>query len=217
MLLGQLVAVSVASNLFYVALLHASSWSSQPLSRDPKSTPKTTPPSVYLPVLMSLLTVAASPYTGEHTFLPNLLLMHGLLIIPLLFPSTSASTVKPIRFSINVGTLYILITLLCLAIRTKTINIALASLPDTSNVSDLTRVFNGAVYETIYSHPAQSSISWDVVWTTCSLVVWVLIGSLNRSWTDILVTFVGIPMDGVGVVAPWVFRKETKRIESKKE
>jgi hypothetical protein len=216
MLLGQLVAISVASNLFYVALLHASSWPSQPLSRDTNSTPKTAPLSIYLPVLMSLLTVAASPYTGEHTFLPNLLLMHGLLVLPLLFPFPSP-TVKPTRFSINIGTLYILITLIALAIRTKTINIALASLPETSNVSDLTRVFNGAVHETIYSHPAQSSIGWDVVWTTCSLVVWVLIGSSNRSWTDILVTFVGIPMDGVGVVAPWVFRKGIRRIETKKE
>ena len=211
MLLGQLVAVSVASNLFYLALFLASTWQSPPSSRN---IPKTTPLYVSLPVLISLLTVAVSPFTDEHTFLPNLLIMHGLLVVPLL-PFLSYP-VKSTRFSINIRTLYILITIIALVLRTKTIHIAIGSLTPTSNVSDLTRVFNKAIYETLYSHPAQSSIGWDVLWTTASLFVWLLIGPTHRSVTDILVTICGIPMDGVGAVAPWVFRKGMKRTEAKK-
>jgi hypothetical protein len=211
MLLGQLVAISVASNLFYLALFLSSTSPSPPSSRHPKLPPKTVPLSVSLPVLISLLTIAISPFTNGYTFLPNILLMHGLLIVPLFFPYAVKST----RYPINIRTLYILITVIALALRTKTIHVALGSLPPTSHVYDLSRVFNTAVVKSLYSHPAQSSIGWDVVWTTTSLVVWILIGPSRRSLYDILITLVGIPMDGVGAVAPWVFRKGIKRTETK--
>ncbi|KAF8225321.1 hypothetical protein L208DRAFT_1368328 [Tricholoma matsutake] len=211
MLLGQLVAISVASNLFYLALFLSSS-TLPPSSRHPNFPLKTAPLSVVLPVLTSLLIIAVLPFTNERTFLPNLLLMHGLLVVPL-FPSSYTATST--RFSINIRTLYILITVIALALRTKTIQFALGSLPPTSGVADLSRVFNMAVHDTLYSHPAQSSIGWDVVWTTGSLVVWMFIGTSRRSLSDILVTLVGIPMDGVGAVAPWLFRKGIKTTETK--
>ena len=212
MLLGQLVSISVASNLFYLALLLASTWQSPPSSRN---TPKTAPLYVSLPILISLLAIAVSPFTDGTTFLPNLLIMHGVLIIPLL-PFPSPYPVKSTRFSINIRSLYILITIIALILRTKTIHIAISSLPPTTNVSGLTRVFNGALYETLYSHPAQSSIGWDVVWTTISLFVWLSIGPTHQSLTDFMVMIFGLPMDGVGAVAPWIFRKGMKRTEAKK-
>lgn len=213
MLLAQLVATSVASNLFYLALILSSTWPSSH-SRHPNIPAKTVPLSVSVPVLLSLLTIAAVPFTSERTFLPNLLLMHGLLVVPLLSPSPSA---KSTRYSINVRSLYILVLVIALACRTKTIHLALGSLRQTSNVSGLSRVFNEAVHDALYSHPAQSSIGWDVVWTTSSLFVWILIGPSNRSLWDILITLVGIPMDGVGAVAPWIFRKGIKRTDTVKK
>jgi len=212
MLLGQLVAISVASNMFYLALFLASTWQSPPSSRN---TPRIAPLYVSLPVLLSLLAIAILPFNDEQTFLPNLLIMHGLLIVPLL-PFPCPYPVKSTRFTINIRTLYIVITIIVLILRTKTIHIAIGSLPPTSNVSGVSRVFNKAVYETLYSHPAQSSIAWDVLWTTISLFVWLLIGPTYRSLTDFVVMIFGIPMDGVGAVAPWIFRKGMKRTEAKK-
>ena len=217
MLLGQLTAIALASNLFYLALFLSSTWPSSPSSTKAKFPPKTVPLFVSLPLLISLLTIAISPFTNERTFLPNLLLMHGLLFIPFLFRFPSPNTVNSTRFSINIRTLYTLITILTLAFRSKTIYVAFSSLPQTLPMAELSPIFNRAVLDTLYSHPAQSSIGWDVIWTTASFIIWLLIGSSNRSLSDILITLVGIVTDGVGVVAPWAFRKGIKKIATKKE
>ena len=37
----------------------------------------------------------------------------------------------------------------------------------------------GAITDTLYYHPAQSSISWDIVWTTISTLVWKAYASAN--------------------------------------
>lgn len=98
MLFGQLVAISVASNLFFLAL---------PRKAEIKrrtSMQKTVPPMLWLSVLASLLTVFLVPHPLRHNyFFSDLLIMHALLVIPLLCPVTSA---LPGRLHIRTRTLY---------------------------------------------------------------------------------------------------------------
>ena len=91
MLFGQLVAISVASNLFFLAL---------PRKAEIKrrtSMQKTVPPMLWLSVLASLLTVFLVPHPLRHNyFFSDLLIMHALLV-------TSA---LPGRLHIRTRTLY---------------------------------------------------------------------------------------------------------------
>ncbi len=155
MLLGQVVAISVAANLFYLAILLSPQYS------NPK--PRGAAPYVlWLPVLCSLLNVFISPFTKEETFLPNLLVMHAVLILPLLLPLAGRS------LSISYSSLYSIILISAVVMRLKTTYLAIS---ETDFLS-----FLASTLETLHSHPAQSSIGYDVVWTTISFVAWVRLG-----------------------------------------
>lgn len=67
MVLGQLVAISVATNLFFLAL------SSTPHRKPEGVYGQRAPPILWFSVLGSLITVGLSPFTTEDTFLTNLL------------------------------------------------------------------------------------------------------------------------------------------------
>ncbi|KAJ6617537.1 hypothetical protein B0H10DRAFT_2164393 [Mycena sp. CBHHK59/15] len=157
MLLGQLVAISVASNLFYLSLVLAK----------PRPAPQSSaPPVLWIPVLISLGTVATSPFTDKHTFLPNLLLMHSLCVIPLLFPD---NLFHGRRFCLKITTLYVIVFAAALAIHTRITSIALGDPP--KSVTE----FLGIAWDVLNSHPAQSSICWDVIWTSLSFIAWIVL------------------------------------------
>ena len=161
MILGQLVAISVASNLFYLAL-SLSKTRPQDSTRHGFATP-----TLWLSILASLLTVALSPFTSTKTFLPNLLAMHALIVIPLLSPQPAQD--RPTRFSISIKSLYTLIAVISLVLRLRTTAIALLSLPGPSRT---VQGFVSSAIDILHSHPAQSSIGWDVIWTSISFAVW---------------------------------------------
>jgi len=168
MLLGQIVAISVASNLFYLAICL-----STPPSRSEKSKPPLlAPPSLWLSVLLSLITVGLSPLTSEHTFLPNLLLMHALLFVPLLTTPITNLAGKN-GFSIRIRTLYGLTVVFALVLRLRTIASVLSYIPQEAQTL---KMFGVIAWRVLHSHPAQSSIGWDVVWTTISFFVWKIMG-----------------------------------------
>ncbi|KAJ3712844.1 hypothetical protein C8R42DRAFT_305661 [Lentinula raphanica] len=156
MLLGQLVAISVASNLFYVALSLSTS----------RSTRKTgaASPVLWLSILLSLLAVSYTPFTNERSFLPNLLIMHSLAAVPLLFGRHLDNSPVP-RFSLSFTSLYLLVCVMTALIHTWSSLVLYQS-------SD--GPFLAALWRTLYSHPAQSSIGWDIIWTTASFMVWAL-------------------------------------------
>ena len=81
MLLGQIVAISVASSLFYVALIL-----SKARLTNRKEETRFAPPLLWVCVLLSLVTIVMVPMTSKQTFLPNILVMHGLILLPLLSP-----------------------------------------------------------------------------------------------------------------------------------
>lgn len=162
MLLGQVVAISVASNLFFIAtILHGSS-----TSRPPPST--RVPPRVYTPVLLSHLTILLCPRVARpdsRWFLPNLLAMHLLIVLPLV-KNLPSNQIKA-NSCLSVGSLYLILASLSLVPRAQTYFALSPSIAELG-ISGLVR----ELVATLYSHPAQSSIGFDVVWTTLSFMVY---------------------------------------------
>ncbi|KAJ7708588.1 hypothetical protein B0H16DRAFT_1632297, partial [Mycena metata] len=152
MLLGQFVAISIASNLFYLALVLAPCPPSPSSSHGMSSLPAP---------------VALCPFTSERSFLPNLLLMHTLIILPLLvpdrlFPLGQASAEPKSRIGISLKTLYIVVF---------GAQASQAAGNPPVSVKDLAL----KAWNVLHSHPAQSSIGWDVIWTSISFVVWLVL------------------------------------------
>ncbi|KAJ7198839.1 hypothetical protein GGX14DRAFT_319990, partial [Mycena pura] len=191
MVFGQLVAISVASNLFYLALVLAG-----PPSATPHPSSLHASPSLWIPVLLSLGTVVASPLTDDRTFLPNLLLMHSLILIPLLVP---AAPIRKSRFSLGLSTLYILVFGAALVLHTRATSTALGE----PMVSAPEFVRNA--WSVLHSHPAQSSIGWDVIWTSISFVVWLVLQpeQSHRLLTAVYL-LLATPLVSVGVLAPHI-------------
>jgi len=148
MLLGQLVAISVATNLFFSSI--ALSGTPPPPRRNAKA-------SIILTtcVVVALVSVALVPHLEAQDFLKNLLLMHGAAMIPLLPLWTD---VYPL--SCNASVLYAVIAIAGAGIRLRTMFA-------TPRGDFLINVWDG-----LTSHPASSSIGWDIVWTTASWCVY---------------------------------------------
>ncbi|KAA1476321.1 hypothetical protein DENSPDRAFT_867255 [Dentipellis sp. KUC8613] len=219
MLLGQLVAISVASCLFYLALLLFPRPKLSPSPSTPKSPSKRPtaatiptrrlplPPTTYLPVLLStLLTMLLPPALTHGLFLPILLAIHILLVLPLLpLPQHPHP-----RLALRTRTLHALLLLLALLARILTSRAVLhtsalslahtsapplahTSAPPLAHTSALARV-PGELWATLHAHPAQASIGWDVVWTTLAFAVWA------RAWAAPALA----ALVSVGVVGPAV-------------
>jgi len=210
MVLGQIVAISVASNLFYIAILLSASSTprNERLSRSAS-------PRIWLSVLLSLVTVALSPFTSRQTFLLNLLAMHALLFVPLISSSTSVAEEKTSNYSMDLSTLYRLVHIASVAIHAKTIYVAVDSLDLTTPQVSLRMV--SAVWETLYSNPAQSSIGWDVIWTSISFVAFIIARPVQSLASDsglpdtnlsksLPYLLLATPIASLGVTAPYVLQ-----------
>ena len=221
MLLGQIVAISVASNLFYLTLvLSEHSMSNRNLSL------KKTVVSVRLvvSVLVSLVTVALSPFTSPKTFLPNLLVMHVLLFVPLISITSSSPETSPAPSSVNLNTFYRIIHLTCAIIHIRTVIAAVGSLVQTSPGSPSSLqirspyIFKEA-WTILYSHPAQSSIGWDIIWTSLSFIAWILLmrprccdsddedsGMLLKKYGMAMYLMLATPVASIAVTAPYALQ-----------
>ncbi|KAF9269761.1 hypothetical protein L218DRAFT_953392 [Marasmius fiardii PR-910] len=190
MLLGQLVAISVGSNLFYLAII-LSGWQ----FRTFKSSSFRAPPVLWTSVLLSLITVANSPYTKTDTFLPNLLLMHVLLVVPLIYGNRGGEYSN--WLSVPCRILYIIIYVFILILRIKTTLAAIRATSDSSIIHGFIP-FSKSVATVLHSHPAQASLGWDVIWTSVSFVLWTILdhGVTLAPFSSFFVS--------AGVVAPWL-------------
>ncbi|KAJ7856723.1 hypothetical protein B0H14DRAFT_2352632, partial [Mycena olivaceomarginata] len=228
MLLGQLVAISVASNLFYLALVLARPpppSTPSPAAHTRRASTQRAPPALWLPVLLSLGTVATSPLTSARTFLPNLLLMHTLIVLPLLAPDTlfpfpSDRPEKPKPFlSLGLPTLYVLVFGAALALHTRATTVALGD-PALSFTA-----FARSAWTTLHAHPAQASIGWDVIWTSLSFVVWQAVnleksqggGGGSRRLVTAAYLLLATPLVSVGVLAPHVLRPRPREDDEAQE
>lgn len=206
MLLGQLVAISVSSNLFYAAV----ALSPLPKTEDEESDNRVSY-QLCLPVMASMASICFSPYLSEAWFLPNLLAMHAFLLIPFLpdIENRLNLNLSPI-LPINVSLFYPLIALAAIGCRLR--SSAVPFHHDLNRGSPPQYVSYRSItyhhWETLYSHPAQSSIGWDVIWTTASFLIHEYLRKGDIRWT------VGLPslftvLWGVGLAAPAMWTLNT--------
>jgi hypothetical protein len=209
MLFGQIVAISTASSLFYVAVI--AKRASHGRDSNAANRHQMAPLVLVLSVLLSLASVAISPsVSGTKWFLPNLLAMHALLFVPLL-----SSNDHP---SVPASQLYQAIALISIILRTRSVGLAWKPLgsPSVSN-------FVSEARQTLSSHPAQSSIGWDIVWTGIVFITWSAYEAAERGkgewWNvggNVAALAIPIPFLSVSTVAPlWASAREKDGITSK--
>ncbi|KAL0959187.1 hypothetical protein HGRIS_014467 [Hohenbuehelia grisea] len=200
MLLGQLVAISVASNLFYVALLMSPT--QRPTQRQAVSQTWTV---LTMSVVLALATVALSPLTSENTFLWNLLTMHSIILLPLIrLPILER---RPSEIGVSIKSLYTLVLVASLAIRSRTILNTAAATQEQSPFGLLAQAWS-----TLHSHPAQASIGWDVIWTSISFIAWVSLRDAGEAAVakreDVPYLMLTTPLVSVGLTAPYILRED---------
>jgi hypothetical protein len=161
MLLGQVVAISVASALFFMVML------SVPISGTVSPTKIST---LLVTSVLGIITVLISPFvaTGEY-FMLNLLVMHALLIFPLFnakSPSNNPASV-PIRSVAYIAILYSLAAGTNISIYIDRWLICL------SNMSDMKEAIS-TLFSIVFQHPAQSSISFDIMCINLISIVWMI-------------------------------------------
>lgn len=199
MLLGQIVAISFALNLFFATVLV----SQQPLPSKRKNKNKGDndeegreltwlPPlsCEIVPVTLSLLSTVLVPSLA-HTkyFMAMLLVPHLLLFVPaVLRPSRSAAgasvgTTKASedRATRRYTTFFRGFVVVCVAIQAHATYLAVQATGTslgTTSYAELAQRLLSAVYE----HPAMSSVSWDVIFCTVSVFAWIVVngGSADR-------------------------------------
>ncbi|KAL9542523.1 hypothetical protein MBANPS3_008573 [Mucor bainieri] len=182
MLIGQVVAISFASSLFFAVLLaYAPITNKEPSPRLLKT--------LTLTSVGGILTVVLSPYVADtEAFMVNLLIMHVLLIFPLVYvesssalSSKSASLYAIILYSLAAGanlSIYANQWFQCLA--------TLAPLGQHTWYE----IYHTAL-TTFFGHPAQSSVSSDIVCMQFISVAWMFTASKRDypqvpSWVWIL-------------------------------
>ncbi|KAF9030009.1 hypothetical protein BDZ89DRAFT_1245906 [Hymenopellis radicata] len=167
------------SNLFYLAIILS------PRQRGYKPLePSLAPPVLWVSTFIALACVFRSPYTDESAFLINLLIMHGLIVVPLFFVNSATMT-----FWVLVESLYRMYLLAAVTMHIKTTAAAWES-------SGSGAKFLMDAWSTLHSHPAQSSIGYDVVWTTMSFMLW-----SNLEGGGVMASLLA-PVTSVGVSAP---------------
>ncbi|OCF38298.1 alpha-1,2-mannosyltransferase [Kwoniella heveanensis CBS 569] len=156
MLLGQLVAISVSTALFLVAI------SLHPRIRP---SPRTCPVYIAFPLLMAFLPIYLLPkHVGTNKFMDSLLWLHGALLLPLTSSSTNDLAANA-KVRIPFTALYGMLIGAAVWIHKAATEQYLASLRSGQSA-------NATLYKTIFSHPAQGSISLDVIWVGIILISW---------------------------------------------
>lgn len=211
MLLGQMVAISVAWSL---ALLASGSTVNQ-LKRGRLSL------TVVIPVTLSFWNILVVPQTTasfDGKFLTNLTMMHALLFVPLLPVGDFGPKVGAIGFCA-------FLTVLGLVIRVRTtirvlFYLGIANHPffDMANYPFDTLVLLWhspskiieAAWSVLHSHPAQASIGWDIVYTNLIWLVWSsnTRGEGSGTGASLLSRALRAAVASVGVAAPMELRIE---------
>lgn len=173
MLLGQIVAISFAQNLFFVTVLVSS----------PSITPATKlawmPPALLelAPVVISGLGAVATPFVANTPyFTPVLAVPHLLLFVPgLLSPRVlpqgwGAYVPHPTR---RYTSLYKWLFAIGMAIQAKSTYSVVLDEPAFLGASVINT--GRRLMDTMLEHPAVSSVGWDVICCTISGIFWVLL------------------------------------------
>ncbi|GAA5843855.1 hypothetical protein JCM11251_003533 [Rhodosporidiobolus azoricus] len=209
MLLGQVVAISFAQCLFFAAL--AVTPATQAVPRGPPARALGLHPAqgkltwwLLAAVIAANGNVAFTPHTIFSTtyFLPNLLMMHVVLLAPLSFRDEKAAPMTLSRFYLNIA-------LVALRFRLPTVVHLLGDTPKTVSavLPKLPKIFLKQ-WEVLNEHPAQQSIGWDVLFASLSALVYVVWASRSSPRLDervnplfILGAAIATPFVGISTAA----------------
>ncbi|KAL4898382.1 hypothetical protein BDV59DRAFT_197292 [Aspergillus ambiguus] len=167
MLLGQIVAISFAQNLFAATLLV-----STPLQQQKQQNPQSWSPPLVLevaPLVVSLLSAVIVPYVvNTPYFLPVLMVPHVLLFVPgLLSPRILPRGLGSITRETKIyGKVFKYITVVAMIMLVRSTYQASLS---TDNIFALPK----RLLDVMHEHPAVSSVSWDVVFCYVNAAVWI--------------------------------------------
>lgn len=168
MLLGQVVAISTSSALFFAVVLAYG-------KTDRALLPS--PVVLLVCVWVGMATVVASPFVADTVwFLPNLLVMHGVLIIPLFELFTGKFKLGHTQRSIAITAIYITAAACSFAITLQHWFTCLRGLVDTDQPLSSVPWF---LIATFFRHPAQSSISSDVVAVDLLCCLWMVVDRMR--------------------------------------
>ncbi|KAK4056015.1 hypothetical protein OIO90_003010 [Microbotryomycetes sp. JL221] len=227
MLLGQVVAISFAQNLFFVALINSSQ---QIQTRQLRQRVDYT---LVICVALALATISVVPSTlTSKSFLPNLLLMHVLLFVPLLSTTSLSSSTFKVHHEerrrndgIPASLLYATSAAISYLLRQPT----WSSLTNLHNLTS-PAMFDKQLYmvemRSLLKHPAQSSIGFDVVFATISFASWIVCEHLNErqrrltwfQWIMTIACIVSMPAVGVAVSGNvWLGLRERWLVEDEDE
>ncbi|KAF2841814.1 hypothetical protein M501DRAFT_1013202 [Patellaria atrata CBS 101060] len=175
-LLGQLVAISFASNLFFLAVLvkSESSKSRSKIKTKDFLEEKPVDPSWIvsfifqgIPLIFTLVCVVLIPYVQEtQYFLPVLLVPHAVLFIPPLLPQLVKGSSSVFQRD-NTNRKALLETIFVLSF---------TFLQITATTKSVDNWRFEPIWQTLYEHPAVSSVGWDVIMCTISYTLWTLVG-----------------------------------------
>lgn len=187
MLLGQLVAVSFSTALFYTAC----SLRPRQHTLDRKRLQQ-----LLVPLGLAVLTILYTPrVVGTDRFMPNLLTMHLALLVPLAIrPKLAVDT--PPETEEQRSHISSLFVLAAMVLHMSTMPLFPQDLP--SYTDGLKRL-----YDIILLHPAQSSISLDVIWSVICIACWFFtagsLGAIVLKSTLFVATIVGLWVRHTGV------------------
>ncbi|KAJ6021015.1 hypothetical protein N7540_006519 [Penicillium herquei] len=177
MLLAQCVSVSFAANLFFATI----AVSERPNEKDSSFT--WSPSLVYelLPVVLSLVDAVAVPiFAYQKDFMFILLVPHFLTFVPgLLGPRDSfrATRVQGEKTTRRYAVFLTWIAATSVATQAYFSFLLLQDFgPDVSYGEVVQQL-----WDTIYAHPACSSVSWDVIMCTVSAFFWALVHGFKKS------------------------------------
>ncbi|KAI9266833.1 hypothetical protein BDA99DRAFT_536240 [Phascolomyces articulosus] len=166
MVLGQVVAISTASALFFATVLAFP-------KTDLAGPSRRLTTAMLICVFCGMITVVVSPFVASSQwFLLNLLVMHIVLVFPLL-PS------KPAVYNYTEQTLFVagVYTLSAGASLSICVQQCISCFIETGSVYDTVV----SMADIFFAHPAQSSISSDVVWVHLLCVMWMVIDRLSKA------------------------------------
>ncbi|KAG2233961.1 hypothetical protein BDF21DRAFT_450291 [Thamnidium elegans] len=201
MILGQVVAISVGSSLFFAVML-----SHQPIPY--RQAPSKLLTSLAVSTIGGIITVIISPFVAAtEGFMPNLLVMHILLVFPLValnyLPAIEYTSNKT---GLSVMALYLLSAGANFSIYVHQWIECLSVLEVQSN-SFICDVFN-KLFSTFFAHPAQSSISYDIVCMQIISVAWMYTQSkhiFNSVPCWIIALMLSTPILSASVTLPLFF------------
>lgn len=179
MIIAQVVAVSMASSLFFLALSLRTAEPKPILAKKndddinsvllPSEIEAEVSAQTIIPILLGLFTISICPSPASPDFLPIILIFHGLLLIPVL--PLPFQTSQPRFLNMPTITVYFAVTALSLVLRMQSTLAAAVSLQEIGILE-----FAAAEYEVLSSHPAMATFGWDTIWTTASFLIWTTLG-----------------------------------------